>query len=785
MFQQSRPRQVSPLSMESNDSSFLSRYQMMNPSDNPYEAAKPQQGSPPLSEHPSGSTTDGHSRSTSSRSPGGSHMSSASSVARSSEGNGMYSPVTSESGRSFNPRHEDSLLEHYHVLKGFLGSSLGQDAAAKSTRARDKLLRLSPTQFHELSTDVYDELLRREDERQRRSPEVPKYLLPTKSFHPKRNQARQKLSTLPPERFKQLATDVYFELERRVPRLGGGNIDRAASPAMSVASSYRGPPRGPPPPGMRGPPGPPRPGSRNGPGPGPGGRAPPPDRAHFPARSSSNDYGKPLPKTFHSNTIVPNKSTMVEGDDTEDEDPIGLESVGGSPGKSRGMDHEQIQALESRIAELQDKVAGLETALHNKDDQIQKLESATQDHQTGLSSERQEWDQARSDLEHRVAELQRSADKHRAELDSTHQTHSEREAGLRSQLEQTVSDFERQIDTLNAENSLLRLQGGSGSEEGADEWRERVEMLQEELSDQRRVTEEVRENATHFLQEMRLLSHHSEAAYDKEEQLQGQIKNLQAEVDEWKMRYAKTKTELRTLKASSIGLPLQDMARDALATRHQLLSHEGLVNDMDVTNYQMSIDELLQVARRDSTDSTLDKMKVVIGHVQHITNNGKTDYTGLPSPAESPNPMSPQLHESPPTHATLKARVARNATGLITATRNYVSSDGLSPVSLVDAAAANLTAAVIDYVKTVGIKASNSTELGHDKDLDDGFEMLPSTTHVPQLKPKAPGLNTDTSAVNGSNGWFSRLKGSFDSSYSNDMSPNSLRDDESEYNSYR
>ncbi|TKX19188.1 hypothetical protein C1H76_8642 [Elsinoe australis] len=783
MLQQSRPRQVSPLSMESNDSSFLSRYQMMNPSDNPYEAAKPQPSSPPLAQHPSGSTTGGHSRSTSSRSPGGSHMSSASSVARSSEGgNGMYSPVMSESGRSLNPRHEDALLEHYHILKGFLGASLAQDAAAKSTRARDKLLRLSPTQFHELSTDVYDELLRREDERQRRSPDVPRYLLPTKTFHPKRNQARQKLSTLPPERFKQLATDVYFELERRVPRLGGANIDRAASPAMSVASSYRGGPRGPPP-GMRGPPGPPRPGSR---GPAPGGRGPPPDRAQFPARSSSNDYGRPLPKTFQSNTIVPNKSTMVEGDDTEDEDPMGLSSVvGGSPGKSRGLDQEQVQALENQIAELQEKVAGLESAVQEKDAHINNIESSRQQHEHGLSSEREEWNQTRSDMERQLAELQDSAQSHRAELDQTHQKHAKREAGLRDQLEQTVNELQGQIDTLNAENSLLRLQGGSGSDESADEWRQQVEMLQNELTNQRKVTDEVRENATHFLQEMRVLSEQSEAAFEKEEELQVQIRSLQAEVEDWKTRYAKTKTELRNLKASSIGLPLQNMSRDALAARHQLLSQEGLVNDMHVTNYQMSIDELLQSARQNSADATLEKMKVVIGHVQQITNNGKEDYTGLPSPAESPNPMSPQLNGSgtPPTQATLKARVARNATGLITATRNYVSADGLSPVSLVDAAAANLTAAVVDYVKTVGVKASSTNELRHDMDMDDGFEMLPSTTHVPQLKPKAPGLNT--SAPNNGNGWFSRLKGSFDSSYSNDMSPTSLRDDESEYNSYR
>ena len=36
-------------------------------------------------------------------------------------------------------------------------------------------------------------------------------------FHPKRNQARQKLATLPKTRFKDLSGDVFYELGRRYP----------------------------------------------------------------------------------------------------------------------------------------------------------------------------------------------------------------------------------------------------------------------------------------------------------------------------------------------------------------------------------------------------------------------------------------------------------------------------------------------------------------------------------------------------------------------------------------
>ncbi|KAJ5232153.1 Spa2 homology (SHD) of GIT [Penicillium chermesinum] len=58
---------------------------------------------------------------------------------------------------------EEILAQHYGALKRFLNAANRNDQnASRSNKARDKLLRLSPTQFHELSTDVYDELIRRQ-----------------------------------------------------------------------------------------------------------------------------------------------------------------------------------------------------------------------------------------------------------------------------------------------------------------------------------------------------------------------------------------------------------------------------------------------------------------------------------------------------------------------------------------------------------------------------------------------------------------------------------------------
>lgn len=250
------------------------------------------------------------------------------SVGRSSAGTNLY--ARSESGRSQSQSQQSEnqefvLSEHYISLKRFL-SATSRDGNPKPppNKARDKLQRLTGVQFLELSTDVFDELKRRELAA-RRPPNAPPgtgppdYLLPEENFHPKRNQARQKLSSLGPARFRDLATDVFCELERRFPRFAGPDIPRVGSP-MSVRGGP-GSRSGTPVNGMNG--YPPRGQSRRRPSEASSVRSgrglPTPMNGGFPIPPSPGippgDYGRPMPKQFQSNTIVPNKSTMVEEDD--------------------------------------------------------------------------------------------------------------------------------------------------------------------------------------------------------------------------------------------------------------------------------------------------------------------------------------------------------------------------------------------------------------------------------------------------------------------------------------
>ncbi|KAI9205315.1 uncharacterized protein BJ171DRAFT_501757 [Polychytrium aggregatum] len=114
-------------------------------------------------------------------------------------------------------KENDVAYQQYQILYPFLQDFLQSLTAegSLSTRAlagKDKLVRLANGQLTDLARDVTDELERR----RANNPNVP-FLPVREEFHQKRNQARQKLATLTFTRYRDLAADVFFEIERRYP----------------------------------------------------------------------------------------------------------------------------------------------------------------------------------------------------------------------------------------------------------------------------------------------------------------------------------------------------------------------------------------------------------------------------------------------------------------------------------------------------------------------------------------------------------------------------------------
>ena len=130
-------------------------------------------------------------------------------------------------------------------------------------------------------------------------------------------------------------------------------------------------------------------------------------------------------------------------------------------------------------------------------------------------------------------------------------------------------------------------------------------------------------------------------------------------------------------------------------------SDDGVIEDGNVSRFQNSIDDLLAAARRDDSE-VLDLMTEVVKATRAITDDLKR--FGNPTVEDDPKVRK------------LTTRLSATANNLITATKNHVSSQGLSPVSLVDAAASHLTSTVVDLVKVLQESLSRTQSVGQKRD---------------------------------------------------------------------
>jgi hypothetical protein len=326
----------------------------------------------------------------------------------------------------------------------------------------------------------------------------------------------------------------------------------------------------------------------------------------------------------------------------------------------------------------------MEDSLKQKDDELNNILDAERTRATAANIEKKELSDLRMELENKLAEAQNLNESLQSELDR-----------VRTSQANTERDLREQIEEFRAGGVGSRGIGGNSDSERENE------ELRLDLREQQRVTDEVRQEAQEFLREMRMLSERTGASYAREEELSNTVNKLEEEVKDWRNRYARTKTQLRTLRASSIGLTIQ---QDAMkyAKDSGFTEENGMVKDVHVTKFQISIDELLRIARTEDPGRVIEFMKLVVVNVRRITQ----DIDEAPS---SSGDLAQQ-------QAKLKSRVSATANNLITAAKNFASAKGLSPVSLVDAAASHLTTAVVELVRTVKIRPTPAGELEDDDD---------------------------------------------------------------------
>nr|GAT57893.1 predicted protein [Mycena chlorophos] len=685
---------------------------------------------------------------------------------------------------------------HFNELDRYLAAYLAKAAPNSRSSARQKLTRLTIQQFHELSTDVYDELIRRKQEK-----EVP-FLPVREEFHPKRNQARQKLATLPVTRFEDLSSDVYFELGRRYPEFkedASGNITPGSNYDDYPASEF---PASPPPRGNG------RASADRPPDSGYGSvssRRPSEDRrrpsddygrrsADYNGRTSGDDntyaasnssrrkpsqdttkrsdeYRSPRngggsiggmsdssnltaqqQSTTAGNTvIIPNKSTIEEeyievpygrearesagstfdDRDRADADPEPPDTASDYP-FSPQTPAGGLNALGARLFKDEDeddnRFGRDRDRNRDRDRDMSREREMSRDRDRSRDRERMnmsdETDKMRQDYEYRIATMQsqistlerqrdEGADRERQMEESegrVRQLEDELNEMVRRAEEQTTAmrALQRELDDLRESRQRDKDRSARKAQDDADEIRrlqERCDQLEEERelnsgggADPEGV-EQLRNDLENLLTELADLSHRNDelaAAKDSDAQT---IRELEMQLKDYKRKYEQAKTELRSFKATSqlfIQAPKMDRPEDQLAT-----SADGGVVDIHITAFLTAVDTLLTAGRSNAPTRVLTPMKAVVNAVTSIIDDVR---------AFEARPTRDRSEVDPDALASLRERAEATLSNLVTASKTHATSAGMSPVSLLDAAASHVAATVTEIARTVCIRKATRAE---------------------------------------------------------------------------
>ncbi|CAG8571685.1 17_t:CDS:10 [Ambispora gerdemannii] len=565
---------------------------------------------------------------------------------------------------------------HYEAFKRFLATHLREQAEGASSRAgaRDKLTKLSKQQFQELSIDVYDELIRRtmgtnEGIVLRLLITLLRGLscLPTREeFHPKRNQARQKLSTLPKNRFKDLASDVYYELDRRFPELKELNElnfqhnEKIPIPAnLADGVTFQAPKS----------------------------NTIVPEKGILKEEIIAYTIKKP---TKYASPQSPKSRTQSQASSISDFGRRYIQSVsseGSNKDRSRdtvnsqksnkneGLNTASLDSLMADIGNMFDhkmQNANLSSQMSFTPDVNRKETLNNSKLSNGNNSE-----QTQSDYQIRIASLENRIKELEAEL-------LEKNNNLAANAK--VRELEQQLETQRQINK----QQASKLEDLEKEF----SKLNDDHQQQQEVANDVRKEATTLLEEIGSLSKQNDELFLEKEQDAAQIKALKAEVDEWKNKFEKKKTELRNLKATSSFVkepPKIDVLKDNLLTPDQ----DGGIDETRIISYQAAIDDLLRAGRSDAPTNVLLAMKSIVIACKSITEDVEA-YEQRKSASLKPEDKD-KLYS-------LKTKLSATLTNLMTAAKNHATGGGISPVSLLDAAASHLTETIVKLVKLIKLR---------------------------------------------------------------------------------
>jgi hypothetical protein len=186
------------------------------------------------------------------------------------------------------------------------------------------------------------------------------------------------------------------------------------------------------------------------------------------------------------------------------------------------------------------------------------------------------------------------------------------------------------------------------------------------------------------------------------------IRDLDAQLKDYKRKYEQAKTELRSVKGryafsspfSSL-LYISPTATSALFLQkpkfddHLPVSGDGAIPDVHLTAFLTAIDSLLSAGRGNAPTRVLTPMKSVVNAVTNILDDVRSHS---------------RRYSDPEGVRALEERVEATLSNLVAASKTHATSLGLSPVSLLDAAASHVSAAVTELGRVVLLRRATKAE---------------------------------------------------------------------------
>jgi protein SPA2 len=272
------------------------------------------------------------------------------------------------------------------------------------------------------------------------------------------------------------------------------------------------------------------------------------------------------------------------------------------------------------------------------------------------------------------------------------------------------------------------------------------------------VVEQLRSDMQNLLTEVGDLSRRNDELMTAKDSDLVVIRDLDNQLKEYKRKYEQAKTELRSIKATSqlfLQAPKIDKLEDQLP-----VSADGGILDIHITAFLSAVDGLLTAGRSNAPTRVLSPMKSVVNAVTNIIDDARA-YEKRPARSDIDMDSLRSLRE----------RADATLSNLVTASKTHATSAGMSPVSLLDAAASHVAVTITDIGKMIFIRKATKAE--QEQFASSSYSPSPSATSG--FSPSLRSVNEKDHQRKGSAG-PSALGSS--SRYENPMYPTSRPSDE-------